>query len=111
MENLSRTIETIFLRQNPEDIIQGLYRMEGIDWLSGPSDSSYVDIAETIDFSHNRDELKNIDSKSRIVWFHPVGERQLSGRNGNIFYSLPSSSLYNSVNIAERSSHGVHIRK
>lgn len=88
MENLSRTIETIFLRQNPEDIIQGLYRMEGIDWLSGPSDSSYVDIAETIDFSHNRDELKNIDSKSRIVWFHPVGERQLSGRNGNIFYSL-----------------------
>lgn len=88
MENLSRTIETIFLRQNPEDIIQGLYRMEGINWLSGPSDSSYVDIAETIDFSHNRDELKNIDSKSRIVWFHPVGERQLSGRNGNIFYSL-----------------------
>ena len=88
MENLSRTIETIFLRQNPEDIIQGLYRMEGIDWLSGPSDSSYVDIAETIDYSHNRDELKNIDSKSRIVWFHPVGERQLSGRNGNIFYSL-----------------------
>lgn len=88
MENLSRTIETIFLRQNPEDIIQGLYRMEGIDWLSGPSDSSYVNIAETIDFSHNRDELKNIDSKSRIVWFHPVGERQLSGRNGNIFYSL-----------------------
>lgn len=88
MENLSRTIETIFLRQNPEDIIQGLFRMEGTDWLSGPSDSSYVDIAETIDFSHNRDELKNIDSKSRIVWFHPVGERQLSGRNGNIFYSL-----------------------
>lgn len=88
MENLSRTIETIFLRQNPEEIIQGLYRMEGTDWLSGPSDSSYVDIAETIDFSHNRDELKNIDSKSRIVWFHPVGERQLSGRNGNIFYSL-----------------------
>ena len=88
MENLSRTIETIFLRQNLEDIIQGLYRMEGIDWLSGPSDSSYVNIAETIDFSHNRDELKNIDSKSRIVWFHPVGERQLSGRNGNIFYSL-----------------------
>lgn len=88
MENLSRTIETIFLRQNPEDIIQGLYSMEGTDWLSGPSDSSYVDIAETIDFSHNRDELKNIDSKSRIVWFHPVGERQLSGRNGNIFYSL-----------------------
>lgn len=88
MENLSRTIETIFLRQNPEDIIQGLYRMEGTDWLSGPSDSSYVDIAETIDFSHIRDELKNIDSKSRIVWFHPVGERQLSGRNGNIFYSL-----------------------
>ena len=88
MENLSRTIETIFLRQNPEDIIQGLYRMEGTDWLSGPSDSSYVDIAETIDFSHNRDELKNIDSKSRIVWFHPVDERQLSGRNGNIFYSL-----------------------
>ena len=88
MENLSRTIETIFLRQNPEDIIQGLYRMEGTDWLSGPSDSSYVDIAETIDYSHNRDELKNIDSKSRIVWFHPVGERQLSGRNGNIFYSL-----------------------
>lgn len=88
MENLSRTIETIFLRQNPEDIIQGLYRMEGTDWLSGPSDSSYVDIAETIDFSHNRDELKNIDIKSRIVWFHPVDERQLSGRNGNIFYSL-----------------------
>ena len=88
MENLSITIETIFLRQNPEDIIQGLYRMEGTDWLSGPSDSSYVDIAETIDYSHNRDELKNIDSKSRIVWFHPVGERQLSGRNGNIFYSL-----------------------
>lgn len=88
MENLSRTIETIFLRQNSEDIIQGLYRMEGTDWLSGPSDSSYVDIAETIDFSHNRDELKNIDSKSRIVWFHPVDERQLSGRNGNIFYSL-----------------------
>ena len=88
MENLSRTIETIFLWQNPEDIIQGLYRMEGTDWLSGPSDSSYVDIAETIDFSHIRDELKNIDSKSRIVWFHPVGERQLSGRNGNIFYSL-----------------------
>ena len=88
MENLSRTIETIFLRQNPEDVIQGLYRMEGTDWLSGPSDSSYVDIAETIDYSHNRDELKNIDSKSRIVWFHPVGEQQLSGRNGNIFYSL-----------------------
>ena len=52
MENLSRTIETIFLRQNPEDIIQGLYRMEGTDWLSGPSDSSYVDIAETIDYRH-----------------------------------------------------------
>lgn len=88
MENLSRTIETIFLRQNPEDIIQDLYRMEGTDWLSGPLDSSYIDITETIDFSHNRDELKNIDSKSRIVWFHPVGERQLNGRNGNIFYSL-----------------------
>lgn len=88
MNNLTQTIQILFLRQNPESVIRSLHQPDGSDYISGNYGSYNVDIAETLDFSRNRDELKHIDNKSHYVWYKSIDPRLKDSSEHNIFNSL-----------------------
>ena len=88
MNNLIQTIQILFLRQNPEKVINSLYQLGGCDYISGDYDSYNIDMAETMDFSHNRDELRHIDNKSHTEWYKSIDPRTKEKSKCNIFNSL-----------------------
>lgn len=88
MNNLIQTIQTLFLRQNPEIVIRSLYQMDECDYLSGNYGSYNVDIAEILDFNRNRDELRHIDNKSHAEWYKSIDPRLCDSDKCNIFNSL-----------------------
>lgn len=45
-------------------------------------------MAETMDFSHNRDELRHIDNKSHTEWYKSIDPRTKEKSKCNIFNSL-----------------------
>ena len=88
MKNLTQTIQILFLRQNPEAVIRSLYQTDGCDYISGNYGSYNIDIAETLNFSRNRDELKHIDNKSHYEWYKSIDPRLHDRSDCNIFNSL-----------------------
>ena len=88
MNNLIQTIENLFLRQNPEKVIRSLYQADGHDYISGEYGTSNIDMAEVIDLSRNRDELRLIDNKSHYEWYKSIDPRLRDSSKRNIFNSL-----------------------
>lgn len=88
MNNLIQTIQTLFLRQNPEKVIRSLYQTDGCDYISGNYGSYNIDIAETLDSNRNRDELRHIDNKSHAEWYKSIDPRLGNSNKRNIFNSL-----------------------
>lgn len=88
MKNLAQTIQILFLRQNPERVIRSLFQTDGHNYISGRYGTYNIDIAETIDFSHNRDELRHIDNKSHYEWYKSIDPRTNASDESNIFNSL-----------------------
>lgn len=65
-----------------------MYQTDGCDYISGNYGSYNIDIAETLNFSRNRDELKHIDNKSHYEWYKSIDSRLHDRSDCNIFNSL-----------------------
>lgn len=60
-------------------------------------------MAEIVDFSRNRDELRHIDNKSHYEWYKSIDPRTISSDESNIFNSL----LHFTKNILQENSNDI----
>lgn len=65
-----------------------MYQSDGCDYISGNYGTYNIDIAETLNFSRNRDEFSHIDNKSHYEWYKSIDPRLRDRGDSNIFNSL-----------------------
>lgn len=103
MNNLTKTIQILFLRQDPERVIRSMYELDGCDYISGKYGSYNIDMAETLDFNRNRDELRHLDNKSHAELYKSIDPRLGNSNERNIFNSL----LHFTKDILTENSHDI----
>ena len=89
MDNLRAAIEILFSRVNPEEVIQQDFSVPRLSLSEEPLESRFVNIYETLEDGHNKDEIKSIFDILNGKWIYPVElyPAEMSRRK-NVFYAL-----------------------